>query len=291
MYEKEENNIVSANIDTIFNSSLFRIFDFKCREQPGSISKTERVNSFNISFTRKGNFQYKTGKRTYDIYNGVVLLENRDTEYIIAHDYHTHDECTSISIRESLLKEIASTYSKNEYYEFPSVVIPTTPELEYIHMYLYNSATHNLPGKLLQTDLLVIHLLQLIFSRLTDKKQVNLPIGLSKKRKDQHLETIDLAKSFILENCHKEISLADIAFNSYVSVFHFSRLFKHFTSYSPYQYLIEVRLNRAVLLLRNTSLSITEICFESGFNSLEHFISTFSNRFKMSPLKFRGHKS
>jgi len=33
--EKEENRIVSADINTIFKSLLFKIFDFKCREQPG----------------------------------------------------------------------------------------------------------------------------------------------------------------------------------------------------------------------------------------------------------------
>lgn len=299
MLGKKENEIVKADIDTIFDSPLFRIYDFKCREQSGSASKREYEVNFCINFVRKGNFKYKIGRRIYDIYNNVVLLQNMNTEYTVTHDHHIHDECTSITIQESLLKEIANTYLSNGHsggydyrdFEFPYVVIPATPEIDYIHMWLFKCAKKNLPGKSLQIDGLVIHLLQRIVSRLAGKELMRFPVDPGKKKKDQHLETIDRAKKFILENCHNEINLTDIAFNSYVSIFHFSRLFKHFTSYSPYQYLLEARLSRAVLLLRHSSLSVTEICLESGFNSLEHFISTFSNHFKMSPLKFRRLKS
>jgi len=48
-----------------------------------------------------------------------------------------------------------------------------------------------------------------------------------------------------------------------------------------------ILLNRARFLLLNTSLSITEICFESGFNSLEHFIAAFTQHNGASPRKYR----
>lgn len=148
------NEVMTADIDTIFESPLFRIFDFKCREQPGRVSKPEFEINFSINFTRKGNFKYKIGRKTYDIYNNVVLLQNRNTEYTVAHDHHIHDECTSITVRKSMLKEMAGTYLNNidsdgcEYpnFEFPSVVIPATPELDYIHMCIYKRAKNNLPG-------------------------------------------------------------------------------------------------------------------------------------------------
>lgn len=145
----------------------------------------------------------------------------------------------------------------------------------------------NFAGKSLKLDLLIIALLQQIFAYFSNAEQIELPVQLDKRLKDLHLETIDRAKNYIFNNFKNEMSLSEIARNSYVSPFHFSRLFKYFTSQSPYQYLLTVRLNHAVLLLKNTSLSITEICFESGFNSFEHFIATFTNRYRISPLKFR----
>jgi AraC-like DNA-binding protein len=42
------------------------------------------------------------------------------------------------------------------------------------------------------------------------------------------------------------------------------------------------------LAVRNTSLSVTEICFASGFNSLAHFVATFTKRYKMSPSQARA---
>jgi len=44
----------------------------------------------------------------------------------------------------------------------------------------------------------------------------------------------------------------------FVSDFHFSRIFKKFTARSSHQYLLELRLQHALLLLRNTSLSVSD---------------------------------
>lgn len=293
---------MNADIQHLFYSPLFRMFDFKCREETGNVSKPEWVSSFNINFTRKGNFGYKNARDFCDIHSGVILLENAETERIVSHDHHIKDECTSLCVQESLLYEMALAYSdpkhsgnfnkcSAEWFEFPSLVIRSNPEIENIHNLIYQSAVGNSEGKILKIDLLIVALLQQIFAYLTNTKQIELPVQVDKKLKDLHLETIDRGKKYLLDNFQTEMNLADIAHNAYVSPFHFSRIFKHFTSYSPYRYLLEVRLSHAVLLLRNTSRSITEICFESGFNSLEHFIATFTNRHGMSPLKFRNHRS
>jgi AraC-like DNA-binding protein len=95
----------------------------------------------------------------------------------------------------------------------------------------------------------------------------------------------------VTQNTVQMEEFAEIARHSHISVFHFSRLFKQFTSSNPYQFLIDVRLKHAALLLRNTSLPVTQICFESGFNSFEHFILSFSKHYGTSPSKYRRQKS
>jgi transcriptional regulator GlxA family with amidase domain len=81
--------------------------------------------------------------------------------------------------------------------------------------------------------------------------------------------------------------LLQIATYCYVSPFHFSRLFKTFTSVSPHQYLLTLRLKNAELLLRNTAHPMADIAFTSGFNSVEHFTAAFKQKYNCPPATYR----
>ncbi len=64
--------------------------------------------------------------------------------------------------------------------------------------------------------------------------------------------------------------------------------FKQFNIFSPYKYLQDLRLKNAEMLLKSTTLSITDVCFMSGFNSLDYFSTAFSKKYKLSPSKYRS---
>ena len=66
-----------------------------------------------------------------------------------------------------------------------------------------------------------------------------------------------------------------------------SRIFKQRYGVPPYRYLIGLRIDYASDLLRESSLSVTQVCHRSGFNSLSHFITTFRRHTGMSPSQFR----
>ncbi len=100
-------------------------------------------------------------------------------------------------------------------------------------------------------------------------------------------KTINLAKSYILENMDKNISVNDIASYVYLSPSYFSRLFKNQTGFSPYDYIISARLDKAKYLLKSTGKSVSEIAYEIGFNSEANFIYTFTKHNGISPGKFR----
>ena len=105
--------------------------------------------------------------------------------------------------------------------------------------------------------------------------------------REHHLSVIENAKSFMEANFNKRISLQQISSYCNTSPFHFSRIFKEATNRSPYQYLLFIRLSHAELLLISSSKTITDICFESGFNSLEHFATIFRRKFKRNPSAYR----
>jgi AraC family transcriptional regulator len=108
--------------------------------------------------------------------------------------------------------------------------------------------------------------------------------------KKNHLLTIERAKEYITQHFSDDISLQDIAAHCYVSPFHFSRIFKTFTSFAPHRFLLSIRLQHAEMLLRDTSLPVTDIAFSSGFNSIEHFSAAFRQQYKLSPALFRNNR-
>jgi len=101
--------------------------------------------------------------------------------------------------------------------------------------------------------------------------------------KQFHLGTVEAARSFIFENFSQNISLQQLAKHSLVSPFHFSRIFKTIMNISPHQYLTEVRLNHAKVLLTTTEQSIADITYACGFNSPEHFATAYRQRFRINP--------
>ncbi|HKN84677.1 MAG TPA: AraC family transcriptional regulator [Pyrinomonadaceae bacterium] len=92
----------------------------------------------------------------------------------------------------------------------------------------------------------------------------------------------------------QDLTLRSLAAASYLSPFHFARLFKKLTGASPHNYLAGIRAARAQLLLAETDLSVTEIGARVGYLSGSHFTKAFRLATGATPREFRkslvGHK-
>lgn len=272
---------MQASITQLHHSPLARVLDFKCQCGCDAPSETEYTSRFTISFTRRGGFDYRIGRRSFDIHSGLVMLEQPGCEYSIAHRCQIKDECTIVELGQDFCGEMLQSetgaglkrlFSKN----YPFTIVPATSQLEYLHATLQQTGTR------LKLDELLLALLQRLGGKSHAHQNFTAP-----RAQEWQRDAIDSAKHFIAMNFQHDLSLPAIARHSHVSVFHFSRLFKQFTSSSPYQYLRAMRLQHAALLLTHTSLPVTQICFDSGFNSFEHFILSFTKQFGFSPSKYR----
>lgn len=85
----------------------------------------------------------------------------------------------------------------------------------------------------------------------------------------------------------QDLSLKDVAAASYLSPFHFARLFKKITGSTPRNYLAGIRSARAQLLLGESDLSITEIAARVGYLSASHFTKAFRQATGTTPREFR----
>ena len=85
-----------------------------------------------------------------------------------------------------------------------------------------------------------------------------------------------------------DINLADVARHCCVSEGHLSRIFHHATGLTFREYLTQVRIERANSLLHHSGKSVTEIAYESGFQSLSQFHRVFRKIHGASPGKSRS---
>src|SRR5580765_5551595 len=91
------------------------------------------------------------------------------------------------------------------------------------------------------------------------------------------------AKDRIDAASHENWPVHRLARVSHVSAAHFARSFKEAFGVPPHRYLLTRRIERATALLRDTDLSITDIAYRTGWNSLGTFGRTFRDVTGRSP--------
>ena len=93
-----------------------------------------------------------------------------------------------------------------------------------------------------------------------------------------------LALDFMLEKCFREnISLKNLAIRAGCSISTFKRKFEQLYHTTPGKWIQTRRLDEAHRLIHTTDKTISEICFEVGFENPSHFIQTFKTRFGITP--------
>ncbi|WP_421723180.1 AraC family transcriptional regulator [Bauldia sp.] len=100
-------------------------------------------------------------------------------------------------------------------------------------------------------------------------------------------DTINRAIDFLIGKLGEEIRLSDVARHCAMSDAAFSRFFKKNTGHGFVRYVNRMRVNRACLLLTQTTGPITDICFETGFNNLSNFNRQFLAICGMTPSEYR----
>lgn len=104
---------------------------------------------------------------------------------------------------------------------------------------------------------------------------------------DSHRRAVERVITNARERLCEPISLHDMSRVAYISTFHFNRVFHQITGLPPNKFISAMRLEEAKRLLLNTDRSVTDICFEVGYNSLSTFTRRFTQRVGLGPREFR----
>ncbi|WP_249933319.1 helix-turn-helix transcriptional regulator [Blastococcus sp. CCUG 61487] len=108
--------------------------------------------------------------------------------------------------------------------------------------------------------------------------------------RDQHLQDLALMRR-VRDRMDREyaqpLDVEALARGVHMSAGHLSREFKRAYGESPYSYLMTRRIERAMALLRRGDLSVTEVCFAVGCQSLGTFSTRFTELVGMAPSVYR----
>ena len=99
---------------------------------------------------------------------------------------------------------------------------------------------------------------------------------------------VQKVKQYINDHYSEALKLADIADLVGMSPVAFSRFFRHRTGRTLSDYITDIRLGYAARMLVDSTMNISEICYECGFNNLSNFNRTFKAKRNYTPREFRA---
>lgn len=97
--------------------------------------------------------------------------------------------------------------------------------------------------------------------------------------------------SYINEHFAENLTVEQLAFRANLSQYHFIRTFRRETGFTPHEYIVNIRMNNAKYLLKNSSLSVKDICFRTGFSCESIFCSAFKKHHGLTPSAYRESES
>ncbi len=258
------------------------------------LNKREGFNKYGITVEKKTNYTVYWPLHWHNCWELEIVTEGigmqtlNGTEYEITPgsvyilnptDYH-EVRCDGMNMYnisfsdETLSDEFISAFSGNGGGRITQLDKESLEQLSGIcEMLLYECK-----GSLKYSDKASQILLDLLFVRLLRH------FGISENKKnDSRKALVSSAVSYINVHFRENPSLSDTANHLGITPNYLSEEFHAVTGKKYKEYLNEVRLMYAKKLLASSSLSVTEICFASGFSSLSNFLRVFKAKFGVSP--------
>jgi AraC family transcriptional regulator len=275
----------TGQLRTLARTGLVRVAHFRHNDRPHSDPKEELFDRPAIIFTLIGSWGFSAPGVTADVHEGVVVLAAPGVAYRTKHhESIPTDECFYVAFNAEPWEALVQARDAGS--ELPPLneilrvaAVPRTRQLAALQAGLMREASTDSPARPLKLDLLAAQLvIELHRSRhgvLPRANATDLSIGAAR------------AKAYIDRHFNSEITLTTLAGVSGLSVFRLAHVFRAAVGVSPHQYLLRVRIGRAIELLCAGSMSALEIALEVGFQSASHFSSTFGRLTGVTPSEYR----
>lgn len=283
---------LTRNVSSYLMRGVIR--DISLRHHPARLS---------VRWVSSGRYTYEINGRNYVLQPGNFLLIGDGETYNSASDSHTYSESLTVSFNSRILTDVLNGLSEREEFlldnPFERRAKPETlfftdvyqPEGE-IKTLLDNFSARAKAGASLDQTALDQSFYQLMERLVFLQKQVRSEIrGIPSRKlatREELYRRLRRARDFIRANSEKELKIEEIARVACLSPYHFLRTYKSSFGITPYQELLDVRLEKARRLMsfEKNNFTLGRIAIESGFNNLSSFSKAFRQKFKISPSLF-----
>lgn len=230
------------------------------------------------------NNRANTGFLFLFLQQGSLTLQYRDTQFLVAEkqaflldckeDYCY--SCTNDIVFQSLYFDGSNTQQLvDQVHQLQGIVFPLTVAASSGEV-LSRFIQQCIQKELLSAPVLSLYIYQILIFLLFPT-----PSG------GDFSQPVHTAIDFIHENFNQKITLDLLATVTGISKYHFARLFKNETGYSPMEYSISTKLDHAKILLKTTAHSIAAIAAACGYENTGSFINLFTDKVGISPSTFR----
>ncbi len=253
-----------------------RVLEYQCTACAGDRPVVEQFARTSISVVRSGVFGVRTEERTQLLTPGFVLLGNAGQQYETSHEHGGGDRCLVFDFHGPTVEELADSRRP-----FATNVLPPLPRIEALRHLAERRLADG--GDAIGLEELGVALAARVVEIASSGTTRPRPTGRRAVR-----DRIVAAVELIERRASEEVTLSDLAGAVGLSPFHFVREFKKETGVTPYRFLLQARVRRAIALLRDTSEPVTDIAYDVGFGDLSNFINTFRREVGCSPRRYRA---
>ncbi|HEY5585080.1 MAG TPA: AraC family transcriptional regulator [Ruminiclostridium sp.] len=290
------------NYPILLGDNLFRKNESICinksNELPEFMSIVHKHDFIEIAYVISGSGVHIVGEKQYEVSRGDLFIINLDVPHCffpkegnnnppIVYNCIFMPQFLDLSLfSSSHFEDIASSFLFKSL--FPDDYTPH-PDLR------LNGAEFQEIGDLFEKmyseyrqmkkgygDLIRAYLIELIVKIFRYMEDIN-----SNSPHQNNQELINKAIEFMKMNYTSEITLSDLAIQSFISKNYFSRLFKEVTGTNFSDYIQFLRTDHACILLKTTDMKVTDIAFQVGFSDIKFFYEVFKKVTGKTPGDFR----
>jgi AraC-like DNA-binding protein len=238
-----------------------------------------------LLIVKEGSLLFRYGNTVYEVCKNQMAFLKKDI-FITLETPSTSDcilevEYILFSLRYDLVKEFVKLAELSIATNNNTLPISINSLDKRLEKYIDTLDFYFVEPTKIEGSLVKIKLLELLFYLSLQGKEIV----------EQLLDVRDCFRSNITtvveENITNSLSLHQLAVKSGRSLSSFRRDFQAIYNMPPSHYIRQKRLEKARQLLLSTTMSVTDVCYITGFESIAHFSRLFKSYFGCSPSEFR----
>lgn len=260
------------------------------------IAKTFRTPYFEVGWHQHIEYElilFTQGSGLSFIGNHIGEFEKGDVYFLGSNIPHTFQKREAESITSAVVVQFREDFLGNDFINAPECrLIKQVLEISRYGLKITGNTKQQLQPLITNLEfaenfrriLILGECLEIITSA-RDYQQVTTYGMQQENQKDK--ERIDKVFQFTIDSFKEPISLSQAAAIACMSVPAFCNYFKRSTKKTYIDFLNEIRVGYACHLLTETKKNVTDICFESGYNTVANFHKQFLKAKKLTPLQYR----